>query len=1161
MTLVLHRAERADRLAAALGELFADPLDDAFAQEIVAVPARGIERWLAQQLSHRLGRRDGRADGICAGVQFPHPAEIAALVTGTDRRDPWAPDSLVWPLLEVIDASLGQDWARTLSTHLGHGTGPDRYREGRRYAVARRLAGLFDRYAGQRPAMLAAWLRGEDGDGFGSALPPDLAWQAELWRRLRDRVRGADPVTRLAASVADLRADPTRVALPQRLSLFGVTRLPASQLSILAALAEHRDVHLWLTHPSPRLWAQIAELGVRQPLLRRLDPTVTTPAHPLLAALGRDSRELQLVVTGAPGAPDGGCATVDIHHDHDEPAQSLLQMLQADLRDDRPGTALVAVAVADAVAPVNHDVPGDRVPTARPPAAPSGYGRRANTRVIAADDRSVQVHACHGPSRQVDVLREVLVGLLARDATLEPRDVLVMCPDIEVYAPLIAAGFGLADVVEDGHPAHRLRVRLADRALTQTNALLATMSALLDLADGRVTASQVLDLAAWPPVRRRFGFDDDALDRLGQWVAESGVRWGLDAERRGRFSLQGFPQNTWRAGLDRLLLGVTMSEQEQHWLGVALPLDDVGSSDVDLVGSLAELVDRVQRSLDALSGSQPLSTWLLALTDGVAALTSVPATEEWQRSQLAAEMAQVLDAAGEWGERSELTLPDVRALLRGRLGGRPTRANFRTGTLTVCTMVPMRSVPHRVVCLLGVDDGTFPRTSGLDGDDITARDPGVGERDPRGEDRQLMLDAILAATEHLVITYSGADERTGAARPPAVPLGELLDALDETAVIATGKPVREQVLIRHPLQPFDMRNFRPGALGSPGPFTFDPAALAGAAAAQREPIDPPPFLPSPLRPRPAADVELSDLVDLLVRPAQGFLRQRLGVAVRYEDEEPADGLTVEMNALDQWALGDRVLRDRLAGIDEATCTQVEWRRGMLPPGPLGRRQLETVLAEVAPLVDGTAMLRAEPSRTVEVIAELAGGRQLRGTVQGVHATTVLTIGYSKLGPRDRLRSWLRLLALVASDPETGWTATTVGRGETRAPRVSTLGPIDRREAVRLLGELVELYRRGLAEPLPLAVKTSSAYAEARAAGKDVPDALRTARQRWSGGAFPGEDAEGWHEQVWGRRAPLDALLAAPPHPDEQAAAETTRFGALAVRLWTPLRSAERIGPL
>ncbi len=221
-----------------------------------------------------------------------------------------------------------------------------------------------------------------------------------------------------------------------------------------------------------------------------------------------------------------------------------------------------------------------------PPETPTGP--------IDEHDRSLQVHACHGPARQVEVLRDVVTGLLADDPTLEPRDVLVMCPDIEDYAPLISATFGLEDDdSEEQHPGHRLRVRLADRSLRQTNPLLGTLATLLDLADARVSASQVLDPAASPPVRRRFRFTDDDLERLQEWVVESGVRWGLDAPHRGRFGLSAVAQNTWRAGLDRILLGAAMAEDDLRWVGLALPLDDVDSNDIDLAGRLAELVDRL----------------------------------------------------------------------------------------------------------------------------------------------------------------------------------------------------------------------------------------------------------------------------------------------------------------------------------------------------------------------------------------------------------------------------------------------------------------------------------------------------------------------------------------------------------------------------------------
>jgi exodeoxyribonuclease V gamma subunit len=1078
--LHLHRAERADALAEALAQVLAEPLADPFAPEVVAVPARGVERWLAHRLAHRLGAAGGRDDGVCAHVSFPAPAEVVAAAvgaaTGSPADDPWHPARAVWPLLEVVDGCVGEPWCAPLGVHLAAG-------RGRRFATARRLAALFAGYAAHRPELLDAWRAGADG-----GVPADLAWQPELWRRLRARIAAPDPAERLAAAVAALERDPGLAELPPRLSLFGPTRLPADHLAVVAALARHRDVHVFLPHPSPALWERIA---AHRPtaLSRRADRTAALPRHPLLASLGRDVRELQLRLAAVP-------ATVSHHPGPEAPPSNLLQRLQRDLRDDR---------------------------------APAG------DHVLARDDRSVQVHACHGPHRQVEVLREVVLGLLAADPTLEPRDVLVMCPDIETFAPLVSAAFGAGG--EDGHPGQRLAVRLADRALRQVNPLLDVVGRLLELADARLTASEVLDLLATGPVRRRFALDGDDLERLRELVARAGVRWGLSAAHRRPYRLDGFPQNTWAAGLDRLLLGVALDGHS--WLGTALPLDDVESGDVDRVGRLAEYVDRLGAVLGELAGERPLVKWVATLTDALDALTATPAADAWQAGQARAELADAAQAAGPHADDVPLGLADVRGLLAERLRGRPGRANFRTGTLTVATLVPMRSVPHRVVCLLGLDDGCFPRTGGDDGDDVLLREPLIGERDPRSEDRQLLLDAVCAATGHLVVLYSGADPRTGAPQPPAVPLGELLDTIAATITGPHG------VVVRHPLQPFDARNFTDGALGGPGPFSFDRAELAGARAALADKVAPPGFLPGPLPELPPAVVALDDLVSFFEHPVKQFLRQRVGLPVSGDDpaeaDDDGDRLPVALDGLQRWGVGDRLLRDRLAGLDAERCRQAEWRRGELPPGVLGNALLGEVLGDVEELVAASTPLLAGEPDARDVDLALADGSRVVGTLGGLHQGALVRVEYSKLAAKQRIRAWVRLVALAAAHPSTPWRAVTVGRGFGGAVAVATLGPVDAGRARGVLADLVALYRAGLREPLPLPTGAACAYARARTAGASDGNALAKAGQVWCGSKRPERD-EPPYVRVFGAGAEVLG----------------TRFGELALRVWGPLLDAESL---
>ncbi|HUA71978.1 MAG TPA: exodeoxyribonuclease V subunit gamma [Solirubrobacteraceae bacterium] len=1133
--LHVHRAERADRLADGLAETLLAPLEDPFAPDVVAVPTRGIERWLTQRLSTRLGTTGDRQDGVCANVEFPFPGRLIqgalAAATGIDpENDPWVAERSVWPLLEVVDESLGELWLATLARHL-EGARGDPEDPMRRFGVVRHIADLFDHYGVHRPDMVRSWLTVEDA-------VPD-AWQPELWRRLRTRIGAPSPAERLTPACERLRNDPRLLDLPARLSLFGLTRIPRSYLDVLGAIAAQRDLHLFVLHPSPSLWTTVAaELEAGPAIaIRRGDRTIAAAANRLLASWGRDVRELQLVLASAGESAD---------HYHELRAaqpETLLGTIQRDIREDR-------------------QPPG--------PALPGASDRRP---ALERADRSVQVHACHGRARQVEVLRDVVLHLLEDDPTLEPRDVIVMCPDIETFAPLIQATFGSGRRADDDkdedadNPRDRtpdLRIRLADRSLRQTNPVLGVVSQLLALADQRATASELLDLAGRDPVRRRFGFDDDDLSRMQEWVAASGIRWGFDAPHREPFKLGSLQANTWRRGLDRVLVGVAMTEEDSRLVQGVLPLDDVDSGAIDLAGRFAEFVDRAKAAADALTEPKPIARWIDAIANAADSLTATSERESWQRRELQRLLGDV-DAEAADGTSSdgpELELADVRVLLADRLRGRPTRANFRTGHLTVCTLVPMRSVPHRVVCVLGLDDGEFPRRTRRDGDDLLLAEPHVGDRDPRTEDRQMLLDALMAATERLIITYTGNDERTNLRRPPAVPVGELLDIVDRTVRSERGSP-RDQVVIHHPLQPFDPRNFVPGKLVPDRPWSFDPQALAGAQALRGPRSGDVPFLPAPLPPRSDTVIELDNLVRFVEAPVRAFLRDRLGISVSEFFDEVEDELPVELDALGKWGVGQRLLDGVLAGAELDACKKAEIARGTLPPGHLALAVLDEIGSVVAQLAAAAkGLVGDEPPGSLDVNLALPDGRTLAGTVTGVCGARLRAISYTRVRPRDRLGAWVKLLALTAARPERPLESLVIGRARAGAYQadvtVARILPVGddaaarSRAALVQLAILVDLYDRGMCEPLPLASDASAAYAQAGPAAAD---------KAWTSTFdYPKEDRQPEHVLVYGGAIALSALLERPPleheswYPDEP-----SRFGAYARRLWDGLLAREEIG--
>jgi len=1102
--LVVHVAERADALVTDLAELLAAGFDDPFATELVAVEAQGLARWVAQQLSHRLGA-GGAHDGIAAQIRFDPlwrvVAQVLANVVGVDRRDdPWHPDRLVWQVLAAVDDHLDEPWLAVVRHHLGDEA--DEVRRGRRLQTARLVARLFTSYDMRRPAMLTGWACGHDTDGAGAALPDDLVWQARLWRAVADRTSTPAPSQRLGQAAEALRDDPGLVRLPPRLSAFAPTALPDAHLQVLGALGVHRDVHLWLVHPSARLWQAVDALT---PVLRRRDLPVAT-RHRLLASMAGPATELQLRVSPL--------ATVEVAAAQKRP-KTVLGALQQALADNRPGND----------------------------------GRM----VLSTADRSVQVHACPGRTRQVEVLREVLTGLFADDPTLEPRDVVVLCPDLATFGPLVEAVFDPVDTMASadeqgtraGHPGRSLRVHVDRTAGDQpTNPLLAVLGQVLALASSRVSASHVLDLARTEPVRRRFGLDDDDLDHLRTWTTEAGVRWGEDEHRRARYRLRN-TQGTWAAGLDRLLLGVAMAEEDQRFVGAVLPVDDVPSSAVDLVGRWSELIDRLAGLLAQLCGTHPADHWLDMCELALTLLTDTTPRDRWQQVEAAQALAKVRGRLTD--PTVALRLSDVVALLRPALAGPRPRSAFGTGALTVCGFAPLRCVPHRVVVMVGMDDTAFPRRGARDGDDITARDPLVGEPDVHADDRQAFCDAVASATQTLVVVHTGADERTGAPRVACVPVAELLDAVDDAVELHhdDGTPAcARDLVVHHPLHPVDPRAF--------ARRSYDRTALAAAralVAARNDPPQPQPFLAPPLHWAGDSDIELASLVATMQDPVKAFVRDRLGVTVRADDDSDDDRLPLEADGLAKWNVGERILHAALDGADLAVASAAERRRGHLPPAALGQAVADEVYAEADAVRRAAARYLTEPPRSVAVTVAL-GPRRLTGAVE-VRGQVVASATYSRLGPKNRLQAWLQLLAVVADGTVPVRGAVVVGRGAT-----TRLHAPDRERAHALLASVVDLYDEAMTEPLPLPLGTSWVYAQRRLRGLRREIAVEAANEK-----LKKEYPSAYDDLVWGGPLDMATLLTAPPTPADtrRAPGEDTRFGALALAWWQDLAAHEERG--
>lgn len=1094
-----------DALADHLAGVLARPVADPLAPEWVVVVSAGMQRWLSLALARRLGTSDdGRGDGVAANLDLLFPGRLTRRLLRPDEDDPWELDRLVWAVLDVLDAHA-DDPRLGPAVRLDPGV--------TRWGRARRLADLLDRYLLHRPGMVRAWAAGHDRDELGRALPADARWQAVLFRRVHGRIGTPSPPELLPERLADLRAGQVPADVPERVSLFGLSTIPGGSpfLDVLDALGATRDVHLLVHQPSPGMAEAVraagGEVGAASQLVdghpvlaRRDDPTTRVAHHPLVRSWARPAREAAVLLGSR--LPEGAATGPDAAAPH-----SLLGRLQADLQADR--------------APA-----GDLVPD--------------------PGDRSVVIHACHGPTRQVEVLRDQLLHLLADDPTLSEDDIVVLCPALDEFAPLLEAVLGPPASADDQPRSHdpggppALAYRIADRSLGASYPMLRSLGALVELLASRASDAAVLDLVDLPPVRQRFGFDDADLDDLADWVEDADVRWGLDGTHRQAWGVPATHRaGTWEAALDRLLLGLALTDDADALaVGEVVPVA-VDGGRASLAGRFADLLARLRRLVAATAAPRPVADWVELLATAADELFAPPPTALWERTRL----QRLLEDLGRAAElpygpcRTDLDLDDVRALLGRHLEAPTGRASFFRGGITVSSLTPLRGLRHRVVCLLGMDESAFG-AGAPDGDDLTAAEPLVGDRDRRADRRQTLLETVAAAGEQLVVLRTGHHVVTNQEVPPAVVVAELRDAVAATVAPSVVAEVLDRLEVVHPRQAFDERNFLadggPDAPRPVGPWGFDPAACAGARSRRRPRRGAPTLLRAPLPSDPPTVVDLADLHRALAHPVRHLLQQVLEVHVRRRPRgtrppvaavggrglpRAAEGrdLVLDLDGLESWRLRDAHLAHCLHGGDPDAFLRRLRAAGAVPPGVRGEAELAELAAATAPLLGRARELGVAPhgGGRVPIDVRLDDGTRVVGSVADSGGDRPGPVRASASGHKaaDDLAPWLDVLALTVQDPATPWAGTLLNPAKTKKgyQERTVAIPLDdadaRRDRARdALALVVALHRRASIEPLPLFPKLSPALH--RRSGES---------KAWVTNDYgTGDDADPWIRLAFGR---------------------------------------------
>lgn len=1111
--LYWYRSSRAEALADALCDnLLADLPTDPLTPLTVSVGSRGMERWLRQRLA------SGRL-GIAANIDFPFPGDALAAVLSVRPTESagWAVDKLVWSILGVLPQLLANPEFAELSGWLARR--PPAGAQGStltlvdrdQLALARELAQLLDRVALFRPDWTTQW---ESNQLVAGPAP----WQGALWRALRECVPGQPH----AAALRKAKAEPGSAV-----HIFCVSSMPPAWLSAWQAVARVRGVHLYTLTPSVHYWGDLrtrAELRSTERLGTRAMVSPTNEQNLVLTALGRlarDSAEL-LIEAGA----------IDIEMEptlaregaFPEPGEStVLTALQSDILHLRP---------------------------------PSEVRERHPQRSLAPTDDSLTVHPCHGPIRQVEALREVLLSLFDAHPSLEPRHVLVMAPDIGVFAPLVQAVFGEGgESSSGGAGGAKIPATIHDLGVRTINPMADALLRVLALVQGRLTASSFIDFCTIEPVRRRFGLDDAAIASFREWLVSAGARWGADVQERA--SSGNLPQHefTFAFALDRLALGVVVPHHlaaDGAWATWqhCSPFDEAEGTQ-NTFGQLAEIFARLEHWRVRLAGPLLVAEWvdrLLAALDDIA----VPSRKAgFLRAEVIATLESIRTDATTF--TTPLSIDAFSQLLNGQFdlprgGDRPA-----TGAVSVCALAPMRSVPFRVICLLGMDDGAFPRSVPSRGFDAVASHPALGDRDPREEDRNLLLEAVLSAREHLLIFYTGFDPQTGRRLAPAVPVADLLGAVDGTFPAPNGDEggLLRYLTVRHAVQPFS-----PGGFATPPVWPAPPVARrfdfrAWNAAQQlmsprraSAPLTVPTDVFTDLE-RPTS-LSVAELIDWTRRPVRSLVRNRIGLRMAFEEAEVIDREALALASLENWSLGARLSNEWLRGFrhGEQLFTSL-LAAGLVPPGAPGRK---LILDQWADIVGAATLLPADMRAQRVRIDVDADGTNVIGMVETRGGEIINFAPDDPAKPRRILDAWVRLLLAATSAPEIKQ-ARLVG-SKAHVPQQILLQAPENPQ--RTLEALVATWTAARTRVLPLLEKCSAAYANAvidgGASGEADPAlGVSAAEKAWytTFSGSPGEDSD-----------PILALVFSQGPPFANAAGvPNVEFAEHAMALWLPIRAA------
>jgi exodeoxyribonuclease V gamma subunit len=1017
--LELLQSNRMSFLVETLAERLQQP-NDPFQPALVVVQSQGIGQWLKVELAERLG--------IAANIDCLLPAELIwrlyqqvlpdHLGIELPAESPFSRALLSWRLMQQLPAMTEPG----ICNYLG-GAGDPQLRQ---YQLSHEIALLFDQYLIYRPDWIYQWEAGQ--------AHPELPWQSELWQAVTKEPGMDTRLHRANLHKAFLKAlsDSNMAArLPDQLNVLGISSLPKMHLETLQAVAEHTQVAIYFMNPCQHYWGDIesektvAKRSIRD-IIGKQGPLVEEDylevGNPLLSSTGQQGREfLELLLE------TDGIQTADLFQS--EPPDNALTQVQNDI--------------------LNLELAGEFFDLDASPPTLSQSG----------EDHSVQIHSTHSRVREIEVLLDQLLAIIDdAGGDIKPTDIIVMAPDITNYAPFVQSVFQ-----------QKLPFSITDRPVVDESALLLAFEKLLALPESRLSATDVMDLLDVPAIARKFALNEADIAVIHYWIRESGVRFEQDGKAKSaNWGLPEDDYNTWRFGLDRLLLGYAMEPAAGLYENIA-PFE-LSPADAQLLGTLCDILDLLVHHRTALSQSHSAAEWQAQINRLLEDLIEPTMEEEFVLDHIA-DALETLVLQTETAQFSETISPHLfRYWLKQALDQPAQNRGFVSGGVTFATLVPMRSIPYRCVCLIGMNDREFPREDKPLSFDLMSKQYRKGDRSRRNDDRYLFLEAILSAQEYLYLSFIGRGQRDNKPKPPSELLSELHDYLQRL--------YGTFAITEHPLQPYDVRYF---AVDSK--LKSYATQWRGALQAA-EPV--PPFAGAALQP--AVDTEtlqdLNDLTRFFRHPARYFLN-RLGVYFPEDDAGLKDAESFSLDGLERYDIATGALDTLLSPsfqppMIDAWIAQTR-ASGKMLPGQLGYQQLaeqltlaQRIATVVNELSDGTTEIQQ---------FDIVLGNHSLACELTLRNNRLIAARTGELRARQIIETWIQHLALCAHGLERP--STMVYRDTHHNVKQHTIKPVTRNQAQDWLEHLSQLFIQGLSQPLLFMPEASLLAAREQDLGKVI----------------------------------------------------------------------------